>query len=114
MEKTLTVNKVLHTDGSGLWSNASVNVPVTNLELAYVSDDCKFGELRVYFNTMHWDTNEFGLIYTDKLFLNELKILLANLSLSTSLDYSEQGMQGYNYVSFDVFDDFVKVWRENG
>jgi hypothetical protein len=64
----------------------------------------------VYFNTADWDVNKEGLIYTDKEFLHELNAFLVEQGLST-VTYSEQGMQGDDYVSLDVEDEFLALWE---
>ena len=96
------------TDGSGLWSDVTKEVFVTKAGIAYLSDEQDFGELRVYFDTETWDVNEDGLIYTDNGFKNVLESYLFDMGYDTSdLSYSEQGMQGDNYVSFDVGPKFI-------
>jgi hypothetical protein len=108
----LLVSKILNTDGSGYWSNVRENVPITGLDLGYVNEDGTFGELRVYFDTKVWDVNHDGLIYTDKLFLHELKHFLVSLRLAgDDVGYSEQGMQGDNYVSLDVGYKFIQSFQ---
>lgn len=86
---------VLHTNGKGYWTQKAREVLVTDIEL-------DGGELRVFFDRSSWDNQAYGLIYTDPLFLSELKVHLARIGLSIDVDYSEAGMQGDNYVSFDV------------
>lgn len=99
------------TDGKGYWSRAKKTVGITNMRLSYVNDEQDFGELRVYFNTKDWDVNTDGLIYTDKLFLSCLRDFLNAQSLAgQDVDYSEQGMQGDNYVSLDVGAAFIAAW----
>lgn len=105
------VNKVLHTDGRGYWSNVAKPVTVIGLDLGYVSDDNDFGELCVYFDTATWDVDQDGLIYTDKKFMSELKELLAKHGLPQDVTYSEQGMQGNDYVSLDVNGNFILSFR---
>lgn len=108
----LLVSKVLCTDGSGYWSEMSKNVPVTGLDIGYINEDDTFGELRVYFDTNAWDVDNDGLIYTDNLFLHELKHFLVSLRLAgDDVGYSEQGMQGVDYVSLDVGSDFIKSFQ---
>ena len=102
-------NTTLHTNGRGYWSNKARAVETTKLVLAYTNDELDFGELRVYFNTDTWDTDKHGLIYTDKQFARELNAFLLTQGLATA-DYSEQGMQGDNYVSLDVEGDFLQAW----
>ena len=105
----IKVDTVLNTDGSGYWSNVRKSVPVTGLDLGYVNDEGNFGELRVYFNTQAWDVNNDGLIYTDRLFLKELRKFLNDKGFAVAdVDYSEQGMQGNDYVSLDVGAGFIQ------
>jgi hypothetical protein len=78
--------------------------------LGYVSEEKDFGELCVYFDTEDWDVNTDGLIYTDKQFLQELNAFLLQQGL-TEVGYSEQGMQGDNYVSLDVGAEFIKSFK---
>jgi len=107
------VNATLNTGGGGYWSNAKTAVEVTRLQLAYTNDELDFGELRVYFKTNTWDVNKLGLIYTDKQFMRELKELLAAKGFDASdVSYSEQGMQGDNYVSCDVGECFINTFME--
>ena len=103
------VNKSLNTSGNGLWSNVAKSVKVTGLDLSYVNGD--FGELRVYFDTQSWNVNEDGLVYTDVNFLKELKNFLAEQNLGTDVYYSEQGMQGDNYVSLDCEIEFINSFK---
>jgi len=103
--QTVTFN----TNGRGYWSNVAKAVRITDMRLGYVSDEGDFGELCVYFNTEDWDVNKDGLIYTDKQFKAELNAFLVAQGLGTA-DYSEQGMQGDNYVSLDVERKFLRAW----
>ena len=99
------------TAGDGYWSNVSKSVEITDMQLGYVNDEGDFGELRVYFNTATWDVNTMGLIYTDSHFLNELQLFLSQHGLvGSDVHYSEQGMQGDNYVSLDVGKPFLAAW----
>jgi len=107
----LVVNKSLNTSGNGLWSSKVESVKVTGLDLEYVNDEGVYGELRVYFDTTSWDIDKDGLIYTDKQFLKELKVLLAEQYLGTDVSYSEQGMQGDTFVSLDCGSDFIKSFQ---
>ena len=101
---------VLHTAGDGYWSTAQKAVRIVDMRLGYVSDERDFGELCVYFNTEDWDCEKDGLIYTDGQFLDELCDFLITQELSNDVWYSEQGMQGDNYVSLDVSEAFLKAW----
>jgi hypothetical protein len=104
---------ILNTAGNGLWSGEERAVTVTNIKLGYVSDDLDFGELCVYFNKKTWDVTKHGLIYTDRQFLRELQAFLDAQGLpGDDVSYSEQGMQGDNYVSLDIGEDFLTAWSE--
>lgn len=106
----------LHTNGMGYWSRTATAVDITKLDLQYISNDKDFGELCVHFTTDElgcncWDTATDGLIYTDKLFMNELRAYLQTIGFSEAeandVSYSEQGMQGDEYVSCDVGAVFI-------
>jgi len=108
------VNATLHTAGDGYWSDVAKAVEITGLQLSYTNDELDFGELCVYFNTKTWDVNKDGLIYTDSLFLEDLCLMLDNLGFDASdVSYSEQGMQGDNYVSLDVGECFINTFMQN-
>jgi len=98
------------TGGDGLWSNKQTTVRIKDMQLGYVADDKDFGELCVFFDTATWDVNTDGLIYTDELFLIELNEFLFAHGLGNAT-YSEQGMQGDDYVSLDVEGDFIAKWE---
>ena len=80
------------------------------MKLGYVSDEQDFGELRVYFDTDTWNVNTDGLIYTDSKFKQDLMKFVKEQGLVVDLCYSEQGMQGDNYVSLDVGAEFLDSW----
>ena len=101
---------VFNTCGDGYWSEVAKAVRIVDMRLGYVSDERDFGELCVYFNTEDWDVERDGLIYTDSAFLDELRDFLITQELSDDVEYSEQGMQGDNYVSLDVSEAFLKLW----
>jgi hypothetical protein len=103
---------ILNTDGTGWWSNAKKAVRIVDMQLGYESDEGDFGELQVVFDTETWDVNVDGLIYTDRLFLQELRAFLDAHGLpGADVDYSEQGMQGVDYVSLDVEEKFLNSWH---
>lgn len=104
---------VLNTMGDGLWSRKPAAVKVNKLHLAYLADDGKFGELRVYFDTKTWNVEKDGLIYTDRQFERELQAFLTTINLKgNDVGYSEQGMQGDDYVSCDVGKPFIDSWMK--
>jgi hypothetical protein len=107
------VNATCNTAGDGYWSSKAKAVQIVGLSLGYVNDELDFGELCVYFNTKRWDVRKDGLIYTDSLFLEELQELLTSLGFDSSdVDYSEQGMQGEDYVSLDVGECFINTFMQ--
>jgi hypothetical protein len=103
---------IFNTSGDGYWSRTiNAQVRITDMTLGYISDELDFGELRVYFDTDTWDVNALGLIYTDKLFMRQLQKFLAEHGLvGQDVSYSEQGMQGDDYVSCDVGKKFLDSW----
>ena len=107
LENTFT----LHTNGNGYWSRTAKAVDVEALDLQYITNDKDFGELCLHFNTNDWDTATDGLIYTDKLFMQELRAYLQTVGFTEAeandVNYSEQGMQSDNYVSCDVGAVFI-------
>ena len=107
----INLNAVLHTDGKGLWSSSKRAVRVTNIEWGYVCASAESGELRVYFDEDTWNTDLHGLVYTDKLFKRELVNLLSDLGIRGDISYSEQGMQGFDYVSFDVVELLISSFN---
>lgn len=113
-------NAKLNIAGNGLWSSEERLVNHTKAKLRIDCFDInKFkinknnsNELKVFFTKKDWNVENFGLIYTDKRWIRELKEYLEGLGFSkkaaNDIDYSEQGMQGDNYVSLDAGNVFVK------
>ncbi len=102
---------IFNTSGDGYWSDVAKAVEITDMQIGYCDEYGDFGELRVYFNTATWDVNTDGLIYTDKQFKMDLIQFVEQHGLVVDLCYSEQGMQGDNYVSLDVGKDFLDSWK---
>lgn len=103
--------KIFNTSGDGYWSRAVKSVRVIDMQIGYISEERDFGELRVYFDTKTWDVNKDGLIYTDRGFMTDLRNFLALQGLDNlDVEYSEQGMQGDDYVSLDIGEDFLNSW----
>ena len=107
---------ILRTAGDGHWSKRVADVPITKFEIAYLDEsnllDSTFGELRVHFDVTAWRHWEDGLIYTDNLFLSELRNRLFDAGFTwaavNDVGYSEQGMQGDYYVSMDIGEKFIR------
>jgi len=105
----------LHTQGNGLWSTTAQAVPIKHFSMPYITDLQDSGELCVHFDCNDWDVNKLGLIYTDPLFLTELRAYLTSQGLAGSdVHYSEQGMQADTYVSLDVGAEFIHSWIAKG
>lgn len=104
------VKTTLHTDGCGYWTDLAKAVNIVGMSMPYVNDQDDFGELCIYFDK-GWDVEVDGLIYTDAQFLQELKAYLNSIGLEgDDVEYSEQGMQGDDYVSLDVGEHFIKSY----
>jgi hypothetical protein len=106
------VNWQLNVAGDGYWSSFQGLVRVTQIELAYTNDEGNFGELRAFFDAGTWDVDQQGLIYTDSQWIEEFRAMSKSLGFSPKavedISYSEQGMQGDNFVSMDVGQDFMQ------
>jgi hypothetical protein len=110
----LKINQKFKTNGKGLWSTSKVDVLVTELSVNKYND--KFGELKAFYNPQNWDIQNQGLIYTDPNWLKELKEHLKTKGFTDSevndISYSEQGMQGDDFVSMDIGGDFLNKWSQ--
>ena len=108
----IPVIATLKTAGDGYWSSEARAVKLTGVSLVWVDEDSlNYGELRVFFDTGTWNTQEHGLIYTDTGFMAELQAFLKAHGLAgDDVSYSEQGMQGDDYVSCDVGKEFIDSW----
>ena len=103
---------IFNTAGNGYWSDEAKAVSIVDMRINYCSDEMDFGELQVYFDTKTWDVYKDGLIYTDKLFKAQLREFLNAHGLpGADVDYSEQGMQGDDYVSCDVGAAFIASYK---
>lgn len=106
-----------NTNGKGLWTKDVVNKIKVKLQLDYFE---YHGELivhlRVVFKLNQWDTRNNGLIYTDLQFERDIKTTLhcAGFKNANDICYSEQGMQGLNYVDFDVGHKLSEELRAKG
>lgn len=121
MKVTINTN----TDGKGLWSQEQRLVTINRIDIGYSSlkyypEDPFHGELKAYFEPHgftlgSWNVPGHGLIYTDKLWMREFRAGLRDLGLSIkavqNVSYSEQGMQGEDYVSMDIGPAFYTSWQ---
>jgi len=106
------VNFRTRTNGNGYWSSKQKFVTINRIQLAYVNEDETFGELRAYFDPAEWDVDTDGLIYTDRAWMQDFQECMKTVGFSDeaveAISYSEQGMQGNNFVSMDVTGAFVR------
>ena len=102
-------------DGMGHWSRRPLRrVHIFSIDINYVNTEGDFGELQAFFDK-GWDVKKDGLIYTDNLWIKDFRDGLVALGFSReaadNVDYSEQGMQGDDYVSMDVGKKFLNEWK---
>ena len=102
--KTFNVQWAIQTGGDGLWSTRSTIVEVTSITIKWVGDNVV--EVNLTFDPNTWNTERDGLVYTDNLFLIGVHEKMAKLlpGVSFALDYTEEGMQGEDYVSLESHD----------
>jgi hypothetical protein len=122
----IAVNKMFTTCGDGYWSNIAKEVFVEKIAMFISTEnigdegDAEYcdGDLQAYFTEETWN-DSYGLIYTDSEFLACVHTALteAGISIEAALDvsYSEQGMQGDEYVSMDAYalGDYVRARMQN-
>lgn len=105
------INQKIPVGGNGLWSSEIKDVLITRLQQKYVSES-GHGYFDAYFTKKSWNPYKCGLIYTDRTFIQELRKTLVVLGFSEKvvkhLTYTEQGMQGDNYVSLEANAAFCK------
>jgi hypothetical protein len=106
------VSFVTRTDGKGYWSTvARKSIRINRVAIASVSDYGEYGELRAYFDESEWNVETDGLIYSNQAWLKSFRSCMATLGFSVqalaAISYTEQGMQGTDYVSLDVGQDFL-------
>lgn len=110
----MKVNIKTKTDGSGIWSGCKRKIHIYKIEINYLNRDDEYGELIAYFYNKDWDVEKHGLIYTDRHWIKDFRNGLRKIGFTkkayNDVEYSEQGMQGDNYVSMDFGCDFLKHW----
>ena len=112
----IPVNKTFTVCGDGLWSDTATEVFVESISMYIAADaeDGYDGDLQAYYTEETWN-DSYGLIYTDSEFLAcvHTALIKAGISIEAAEDvcYSEQGMQGDNYVSMDAYalGDYVRA-----
>tara|TARA_R110002096_G_scaffold94819_2_gene213133 strand:+ start:1733 stop:2104 length:372 start_codon:yes stop_codon:yes gene_type:complete len=109
---------MIRTGGDGLYSTDQVAVHITHISTRpCMAEDDETNRLTATFDPKDWDVNKktltyMNLIYTDALWMAQFRVNMMALGFSLaaveSIDYSEQGAQGSNYVDMDVGKEFVK------
>lgn len=106
-------NMICKTNGSSMWSGMIKSVKIVSIQLNYLNTSKDFGELIAVFDSKTWNDSTDGLIYTDNGWLKDFRNNLIKKGLpkraAYDIDYSEQGMQGKNYVSLDVGKPFLRA-----
>ena len=102
--------------GVGKPPKLKVHILPTSEFWYHEEDKVPIGNLNVYFNPRIWDIDRYGLIYTDTIFEKHIKRILkeAGFKYFRDIDYSEQGMQGDDFVNFDVDDSLAKELNKKG
>jgi flagellar biosynthesis regulator FlaF len=101
----MKINVNANNDGSSLWSGVKRETKIYDLDVSRYDDgeDDTYIHLEAFFTKRTWDTSRHGLIYTDNNWIREFRKGLISLGLTPgaarAIDYTEQGMQGDNYVS---------------
>jgi len=104
------------TNGKGYWSSEKRAVKIKKILIDRITDDngdeIDVGDktqtpttvyLQVFFLKKDWNVEKHGLIYTDKKWLTQLRKGLREIGVTVAgLDYTEQGMQGADYVSLST------------
>ena len=104
--KTIPVQWPIQTGGDGLWSTRSTIVEVTGLTIKW--EGSNMVEISASFDPNTWDVERDGLIYTDKMFLEGIRRKISDLcGNNTTMDYTEQGMQGDDYISLESNDRYA-------
>lgn len=99
--------KIVHTDGKGLWSSETRPTQIMRVQYDIIhvteADEKPYDikSMDVYLTKKSWDVRKHGLVYTDELWMKEFKKLLKKAGFVGKVSYSEQGMQGDNFVNLD-------------
>ena len=107
--KDIPVQWAIQTGGDGLWSSRSTIVEITGLTIKWEGGNLV--EINASFDPNTWNVERDGLIYTDKMFLEGIRRKLSDLcGVNMTLDYTEQGMQGEDYISLESIDRMAAVY----
>jgi hypothetical protein len=112
---TLKTPLLCQTKGDGYWSATNRTVATSKIEMEVGEASVSLWSYSVYleihfrafFPKRSWDTDKYGLIYTDSLWIKDFREQFktrfpAMAWMASKINYTEQGMQGDNYVSLVV------------
>jgi hypothetical protein len=119
-EVNIPIRKYFHTCGDGHWSKVAKRVFVQRIQMDVSEkkknydddddddeDDAYDSDISIFFTKCSWNIMEYGLIYTDSLFIKEIREYLKSIGFDSEavddIHYSEQGMQGKLRVSCDAY-----------
>lgn len=113
MKKNITVpvSITASTDGMGSWTSERRPMKIHKIRFKpYIYTENGVGSIYVdaSFYVKDWDTDRHGLVYTDEKWLREFRKAFyakfpAMKGIDPRIDYTEQGMQGRNYVSLQMW-----------
>lgn len=110
-KSSMSTKIVCQCDGKGMWSDCTRTTTISNVRIvvqpiSQLEDGSitQVFEFEVYFSKKDWNVDKHGLIYTDDGWLNDFCKGFGEMTGYNfkELDYTEQGMQGDNYVSLDI------------
>jgi hypothetical protein len=125
--RTFRIDKpiIASTNGNGYWSSESRKTTIRTLGFDGIYGDLKPVRngrrqkpwicvyVKAFFTGKDWNIHNHGLIYTDNKWMKEFregfKSLKRMKGFGHDIDYTEQGMQGENFVSMS----FTVKGREN-
>jgi hypothetical protein len=102
----------IRTDGKGLYTPVVKNLDMIGWSFSIWEDDGRNSGLFLYFNIDNWDIYKEGIIYTDKtalqmarqFFMDRFKLKKEHVE---SIIWSESGMQGEDFLHFDISVNFT-------
>jgi hypothetical protein len=87
----------------GVWGRNKelVSYKIKNIRVVNIGDPFDCASVNIYLEG--YRANQYGLIYTDKTFKNSVRILFSKIGINPEdIDYTEQRMQGENFVSMKI------------
>lgn len=106
-------NFTASTSGKGLWTIQKKSIKIKRINIESSKEDSMY--IEVFFSEKDWNTTKDGLIYTDIKWLREFRQGLKDQKIPTAgIDYTEQGMQGRDYVSLQCYNKkTIQFFKKN-